>query len=69
MEQNDATSTEETVMVQSDSTSEVTPYELATLASRICPERCFSDTKEAIAAAERLLQETEASIKRAHPWY
>jgi hypothetical protein len=31
-------------MEQSDSTSGVTPYELATLASRIDPERCASDS-------------------------
>jgi hypothetical protein len=66
MEQNDATSTEETVIEQSDSTSGVTSYELATLASRICPERCFSDPKEAIAAAERLLSEAEAALWRAY---
>jgi hypothetical protein len=43
-----------------------TAYELATLASRIDPERCASDPKEAIAAAERLLQEAEAAIEHAH---
>ena len=53
-------------MEQSDSTSEVTPYQLATLASRIDPERCASDPKEAIAAAERLLQEAEVAIDRAY---
>jgi hypothetical protein len=51
---------------QSDSTSRVTPYELATLASRIDPERCASDPKEAIAAAEGLLQEAEVAIDRAY---
>jgi hypothetical protein len=55
-----------TVMEQSDLTGEVTPYELATLASWICPERCASDPKEAIAAAERLLQEADAAIDRAY---
>jgi hypothetical protein len=66
MEQNDATSTEETVIEQSDSTSGVTSYELATLASRICPERCFGDPKEAIAAAERLLMDADAALDRAY---
>jgi hypothetical protein len=45
---------------------EITPYELATLASRIYQERCASDPKEAIAAAERLLQEADAAIDRAY---
>lgn len=53
-------------MEQSDSTSRVTAYELATLASRIYPERCASDPKEAIAGAERLLEEAEAAIDRAY---
>jgi len=66
MERNDATSTDETVMEQSDSTSGVAPYELATLAGRIDPERCVSEPKEAIAAAERLLQEAKAASERAH---
>jgi hypothetical protein len=66
MEQNDAISPEETVIEQSDSTSGVTPYELATLASRICPERCFSDPEEAIAAAENLLREAGAALWRAY---
>jgi hypothetical protein len=52
-------------MKQNDSPSRMTPYELATLASRIYPERCTSDPKEALAAAERLLQEAEAAIERA----
>jgi hypothetical protein len=38
-------------MEQSDSMNKVTPYELATLASRINPERCTGDPKGAIAAA------------------
>ena len=54
------------VMEESDATSEVTPYELATLATRINPERCTSDPKKAIAAAERLLQEAEVAIERAY---
>jgi hypothetical protein len=57
---------EKTPMEQSDSTSEVTPYQLATLASRIDPELCASDPEKAIAAAERLLQEAEVAIDRAY---
>jgi len=37
----------------------VTPYQLATLASRIDPERCSTNPNEAIAAAERLLKTIE----------
>jgi hypothetical protein len=66
MEQDDATSTEETVMEQSDSESGITPYELATLASRIDPARCASDPKEAVSAAERLLGEADAALDRAY---
>src|SRR5215813_12159395 len=51
-----------TEMEQSDSISKVTPYELATLASRIDPERCASAPKEAIAAAEGLLSEAQDAI-------
>jgi hypothetical protein len=57
---------EKAIMEQNDSTNGVTLYELATLASRIYPEGCISDPKEAIAAAERLLQEAEAAIDRAY---
>jgi hypothetical protein len=53
-------------MEESDSTSRMTPYELATLASRIDPERCVRDPKEAIAAAERLLEKAEAAIDRVY---
>jgi hypothetical protein len=53
-------------MEQSDSTGRVPPYQLATLASRICPELCVSDPKEAIAFAERLLCEAREAIHRAH---
>jgi hypothetical protein len=53
---------EKTVMEQSDSISKVTPYELATLASRIDPERCASAPEEAIAAAESLLSEAQNAI-------
>ena len=53
-------------MEESDATSEVTAYELATLASRINPERCISAPKQAIAAAERLLQKAEVAIERAN---
>jgi hypothetical protein len=56
---------EKTVMKQSDSTSRVTPYELATLASRIYSELCATDPKEAIAAAERLVSEARNAIARA----
>ena len=52
-------------MAQSESKNGVTLYELATLASRVNSEGCISDPKEAIAAAERLLQEAEAAIERA----
>jgi hypothetical protein len=51
-------------MEQSDSTSSVTPYELATLASRIYSEHC-GNPKEAIAVAERLLSEARYAIARA----
>jgi len=44
-------------MHQSDSKARVTPYQLATLASRIYHESCASNPKEAIAAADRLLNE------------
>jgi hypothetical protein len=53
-------------MEETDSTSRVTAYELATLASRINPERCIREPKDAIAAAERLLQEAHAAIGRAY---
>ena len=61
MEESDLTALEE-----GDSTSRVIPYELATLASRINPERCASAPKEAIAAAEVLLQEAELAISDAY---
>lgn len=44
----------------------VTPYQLATLASRIDPERCRNDPKGAIVAAEQLLQEAKVPGERAH---
>ena len=50
---------------EQSASSEVTPYELATLASRIDPERCASNPEEAIAAAERLLSEARYAISRA----
>ena len=53
-------------MEQGESISTLKPYELATLASRICPEFCVSDPKEAIAAAERLFCEAKRTIDRAH---
>ena len=43
---------------------EVTPYQLATLASRIDPERCISDPKQAITAAQTLLKEANEEIVR-----
>jgi hypothetical protein len=51
-------------MEQSDSTRKVKPYELATLASRIDPERCAGDPKGAIAAAEKLLTQAQSAIAR-----
>jgi hypothetical protein len=51
-------------MKQSDSTERVTPYELATLASRIDPERCASDPQGAIAAAQALLILAENACAR-----
>jgi hypothetical protein len=42
-------------MNQSASTTKVTPYELATLASKICPGLCVENPKEAIAVVNRLL--------------
>jgi hypothetical protein len=46
-------------MEDSNSTQRVTPYELATLASRIDPERCASDPAGALAAAQRLLSDAK----------
>src|SRR6516225_2938477 len=51
-------------MEQSDPTNRVTPYELATLAARICPERCMSDPEGAIAAAQRLLSEGKMALTK-----
>ena len=51
-------------MEQSDSMNKVTPYELATLASRINPERCTSDPEGAIAAAQELLVQAERACNR-----
>jgi hypothetical protein len=54
-----------TTTEQSDSTSRVTPYELATLAARICSEACIADPKGAIAAAQRLLAEGKSALRLA----
>jgi hypothetical protein len=62
MEQNDATSTEETAMERNNSIRRVTPYELATLASRIDPERCATDPHEALANAHRFLSVAKSVI-------
>jgi hypothetical protein len=43
----------------------VTPYELATLASRIHPERCARDPKRALDDAVDLLQRAESALWRA----
>jgi hypothetical protein len=51
-------------MEQSDSMNKVTPYKLATLASRINPERCTSEPKGAIAAAQELLFQAKLAIGR-----
>lgn len=48
---------------EQSASSKVTPYELATLASRIYSERC-GDPKEAIATAEKLLGEARYAIAR-----
>ena len=54
-----------TTTEQSDSTSRVTPYELATLAARICSEHCIADPKGAIAAAQRLLAQGKFALRLA----
>lgn len=51
-------------MEQSKSTK-MTPYELATLASRIFRQQCIVNPKGAIAAAERLLNEATYALARA----
>ena len=51
-------------MEQSGSISRMTPYELATLASRIDPERCATDPEGAIAAAQMLLIRAENACTR-----
>jgi|SRR4030095_13833811 hypothetical protein len=53
-------------MEQNNSTRRVTPYELATLASRIDPERCASDPAGALAAAQRVLHEAKIALECAH---
>jgi len=43
-------------MEQGDSANRMTPYDLATLASRINPERCVKDPDGALTAAVELLR-------------
>src|SRR5262245_38631262 len=50
---------------QSDSTSRVTPYELATLASRIHPERCGREPQRALDDALDVLKKAEYALSRA----
>src|SRR5215470_13007568 len=40
----------------------VTPYELATLASKICPDLCMENPTEAIDVVQRLLKEAEVAL-------
>jgi len=42
---------------------EVTPYQLATLASRIDPERCLTDPKGMLRIAVRFLREAEYELR------
>ena len=51
-------------MEQSDSTSRVTPYDLATLASRIYPDLCGKHPGKAIALAQTLLIHAANAIVR-----
>lgn len=39
-----------------------TPYELATLASKICPDLCMKDPREAIKVVERLLSAARGEL-------
>src|SRR5438874_4515853 len=55
---------EKTKMEQSDSVNRVTPYDLATLASRIYPDLCGSDPEKAIAFAQTLLIHAKNAIVR-----
>ena len=52
------------MMEQSDSVNRVTPYDLATLASRIDPDLCGSDAEKAIALAQTLLIHAKNAIVR-----
>ena len=52
------------MMEQSDSVDRVTPYDLATLASRIYPDLCGSDPEKAIAFAQTLLIHAKNAIVR-----
>jgi cobalamin biosynthesis Mg chelatase CobN len=40
----------------------VTPYELATLASKICPDLCMKNPTEAIEIVERLLSAARMAL-------
>jgi hypothetical protein len=51
-------------MEQSDSTSIATPYELATLASRISPERCAKDPSGAVDHALVVLSAAKTALWR-----
>lgn len=55
---------EEAVMEESDLTAmeQVTPYELATLASKICPNLCMENPTEAINVVQRLLRAARSEL-------
>jgi hypothetical protein len=55
---------EKTVMKQRDSTSIATPYELATLATRLYPDRCASDIQRALNDAVALLKTAANTLSR-----
>jgi hypothetical protein len=55
-------------MEQSDSTTRLTPYELATLAARICPERCIGDPERACDAALVLLSYAKIALSDLRAW-
>jgi len=42
----------------------VTPYELATLASKICPDLCMKNPREAIEVVERLLSAARTALSQ-----
>ena len=49
-------------MEHGDSTNKVTPYELATVASKICPDLCVENPTEAIAVVQRLLSAARIAL-------